>query len=347
MMMAVGFCHEIRDRVADRVCRCFPCLSDPARRSSICLKVVLVVLHLVYVGVPFILHGGLVETAKRAPWYIGLFLLLFVATLSQYFFTAGSSPGYVIDAMRATDEKDSRIRAASMISNQPATSKHAGLVITVDGNQLGRSLLGSNPSSWTKLVMEMYPPGSSVRQWTCTYCNVVQPPRAKHCHDCDKCVLQFDHHCVWLGTCIGQGNHCRFWWYICEEAALCLWTVILYIQYLKANISRCWWLDVIMIALLITLSISLIFLFLLLIFHSYLVLTNQTTYELVRRRRIPYMRTVPERVYPFSRGVWRNFYDFCCTRSSEYRLERLPTAVELEAKSRPYSCLDVIQCRCC
>lgn len=39
-----------------------------------------------------------------------------------------------------------------------------------------------------------------------------QPPRTKHCHDCDKCVLQFDHHCVWLGTCIGQGNHCRFWW---------------------------------------------------------------------------------------------------------------------------------------
>lgn len=45
--------------------------------------------------------------------------------------------------------------------------------------------------------------------WCITY---LQPPRAKHCHDCDKCVLKFDHHCVWLGTCIGQGNHYRFWW---------------------------------------------------------------------------------------------------------------------------------------
>ncbi|OMO83453.1 putative zinc finger protein [Corchorus olitorius] len=76
------------------------------------------------------------------------------------------------------------------------------------------------------------------------------------------------------------------------ETALCLWTGILYITYLKANISRAWWKDAIMILLLITLSISIFFLLLLLIFHSYLVLTNQTTYELVRRRRIPYLRNL-------------------------------------------------------
>jgi hypothetical protein len=48
--------------------------------------------------------------------------------------------------------------------------------------------------------------------WIILLMTIMQPPRAKHCHDCDKCVLQFDHHCVWLGNCIGQGNHCQFWW---------------------------------------------------------------------------------------------------------------------------------------
>ncbi|KAL6959886.1 protein S-acyltransferase [Sarracenia purpurea var. burkii] len=332
---------------SDRCFHYFPCLSDPAQRSSLGLKLALVILHLIYVGVLFLVDRDLIEKTKREPWYTALYVSLFVATLGQYFLTACSSPGYVLDAMRAANRTDGLFRKTLITSKQPASSKNGSVVIQVDGNQLGRNLLGSNATTWTKVVMEMYPPGSSVRSSTCTYCNIVQPPRAKHCHDCDKCVLQFDHHCVWIGTCIGQANHCRFWWYICEETALCLWTGILYITYLKANISKAWWIDVIMILLLATLSISLIFLLLLLLFHTYLVLTNQTTYELVRRRRIPYLRAIPERVYPFSKGACRNIYNFCCARTDTYSLERLPTAQELEEKARPYVCVDVLSCRCC
>ncbi|KAL7223756.1 hypothetical protein ACSBR1_025248 [Camellia fascicularis] len=332
---------------SDRCFHFFPCLSDPARRSSLCLKVSLVLLHLIFAGILFLLDKDFIEKTKREPWYTALYLLLFVATLAQYFLTSCSSPGYVLDAMRSANERDALFRKTTMTSKQPASSKNGSVVINVDGNQLGRNLLGSNATSWTKLVMEMYPPGTSARTWTCTYCNIVQPPRAKHCRDCDKCVLQFDHHCLWLGTCIGQRNHCRFWWYICEETALCIWTGILYITYLMANFSKAWWIDVIMILLLFVLSVSLIFLLLLLLFHTYLVLTNQTTYELVRQRRIPYLRGIPERVYPFSNGACRNLKDFCCARSGVYKLEPLPTTQELEEKARPYTCMDVLSCRCC
>ncbi|RDX62806.1 Protein S-acyltransferase 10, partial [Mucuna pruriens] len=136
-------------------------------------------------------------------------------------------------------------------------------------------------------------------------------------------------------------------WYLCEETSLCLWTGILYISYLKAHITRVWWHDAILILLLITLSICLVFLLLLLLFHSYLILTNQTTFELVRRRRIPYLRAIPERVHPFSKGVCRNLYNFCCARSSKYSFEPLPTSQEIEEKSRPYTCSDAVTCRCC
>ncbi|KAH9307347.1 hypothetical protein KI387_035258, partial [Taxus chinensis] len=116
------------------------------------------------------------------------------------------------------------------------------------------------------------------------------PPRSKHCHDCEKCVLQFDHHCVWLGTCIGQGNHCRFWWYLFEDTILCIWTAAMYIISISKDVSKEWWRGAIEIVLLIALLFCLIILLMLLTFHTYLILTNQTTYELIRKRRIPYLR---------------------------------------------------------
>ena len=56
----------------------------------------------------------------------------------------------------------------------------------------------------------------------CMHCQARQVPRAKHCHDCGRCVQRLDHHCWWLGTCVGAGNHRLFVSYlICEAALLC------------------------------------------------------------------------------------------------------------------------------
>lgn len=204
-----------------------------------------------------------------------------------------------------------------------------------------------NSSSWLKLVTDLYPPRSSSRSWTCTYCHIIQPPRTKHCHDCDKCVLQFDHHCAWLGTCIGKGNHCRFWWYIFEETILCFWTGILYVSFWSSNVIKTWWKDLIMIVLFAVLAFCFIFLFLLLLFHSYLALTNQTTFELARRRRISYFRGIPRSVSPFSKGICGNLYMFCCSCDSIYTLEAVPPIEELKDRARPYTCLGAISCQCC
>uniref|UniRef100_A0A1D1YTG7 S-acyltransferase n=1 Tax=Anthurium amnicola TaxID=1678845 RepID=A0A1D1YTG7_9ARAE len=335
------------ERFSERCTILFPCLSDPVRRSSLFLKVALLLLHAVIVGFLFLGSGDLIHDTRKNPWPTAMYLLLFAVTIMQYFFTSGSSPGYVLDAMKAENEVHATFSSSSRTALRYAARKNGIPISPTESNHLGRNIIRMNTNSWLKLVADLYPPGSSSRSWTCTYCNIVQPPRSRHCHDCDKCVLQFDHHCVWLGTCIGQRNHCRFWWYIFAETVLCVWTGILYYYFLLSKIEKAWWQEGLAILLLTVLIICLIFLLLLLVFHSYLVLTNQTTYELVRRRRIPYLRVVPENVHPFSKGICGNIYSFCCSRDSVCALERVPPVEELQARAMPYTCIDILYARCC
>jgi hypothetical protein len=52
---------------------------------------------------------------------------------------------------------------------------------------------------------------SEARQWRwCDFCNGFQPPDGAHCPQCNICVAGYDHHCVWMGTCIGKKNYKNF-----------------------------------------------------------------------------------------------------------------------------------------
>lgn len=48
----------------------------------------------------------------------------------------------------------------------------------------------------------------------CRACRQWQLLRTKHCRDCDACVQMHDHHCPWLGNCVGAENRLLFLYFL-------------------------------------------------------------------------------------------------------------------------------------
>lgn len=147
----------------------------------------------------------------------------------------------------------------------------------------------------------------------CRECLIEQPLRSKHCFDCGMCVALYDHHCPWLSNCIGEKNRFYFWWYLLFENFLLTSTITLLCSSISLNsIFWSWALKnfLLILSILICISFEGLVIFLLL-FHSYLAASNKTTWEVLSRKKISYLSSLPPNSHPFNLGLLQNLHFYC------------------------------------
>ena len=71
----------------------------------------------------------------------------------------------------------------------------------------------------------------------CPYCLVKNNFRSKHCLICQNCIDEFDHHCFWVGNCIGKNNYILFFIFLIYILLNTLYNIGVNIYYLATEIG--------------------------------------------------------------------------------------------------------------
>eukprot|EP00667_Euglena_gracilis_P003610 EG_transcript_3622 len=139
-----------------------------------------------------------------------------------------------------------------------------------------------------------------IGQTSCYLCRAFVDKSSKHCRNCNKCVVGFDHHCKWLNNCIGARNYRTFFTFMTSTLVTVIFQLgVLTYQFIDSFLSpehydlrfrEYYGGNVVVFQVIIAVTgvlaiVTVALLGRLFVFHIMLIMQKKTTYEWILEQR--------------------------------------------------------------
>ena len=208
----------------------------PLQVSSWVLMVFCVVIYF-SLCIPFVPDGH-----EGAKWsFVSLYLLVFCLGFAAFLAVSLSDPfvpvereggdkvaqqSPAVQRSQTTSASPSPPPPAASSSSPPVTANGAAAEAPFYGGGDSREANGGGGSAPVPSAVVAAPPPSPLPSPAsqplprCPVCRAVQGSDTKHCYLDGRCVDGFDHHCVYLNTCVGRRNYPLFFTFVSSVSAL-------------------------------------------------------------------------------------------------------------------------------